>query len=298
VVIPTSSYIRSIELLYEFYTGALTNFGQDTFEQVFDLLRTGVYRRDKHSMQGGRDVAGRASGGRAAEGEPAGSVHQFPEIPEDVGGLTPRQRRVLEVIRDSVLRRGYPPSMREIGESVGLTSPSSVSHQLHVLERKGFLRRDPNRPRALEVLGAGEAEAAEVLVDETDVRAARPTPSYVPVVGRIAAGGPVLAEQAIEDVFPLPRQLVGEGTLFLLRVTGDSMVDAAICDGDWVVVRQQPVAENGEIVAAMIDGEATVKTYKRRDGQVWLLPQNPAYEPIPGDTAIILGRVVAVMRRV
>jgi repressor LexA len=249
-------------------------------------------------MQGGRDVAGRASGGRAAEGEPAGSVHQFPEIPEDVGGLTPRQRRVLEVIRDSVLRRGYPPSMREIGESVGLTSPSSVSHQLHVLERKGFLRRDPNRPRALEVLGAGEAEAAEVLVDETDVRAARPTPSYVPVVGRIAAGGPVLAEQAIEDVFPLPRQLVGEGTLFLLRVTGDSMVDAAICDGDWVVVRQQPVAENGEIVAAMIDGEATVKTYKRRDGQVWLLPQNPAYEPIPGDTAIILGRVVAVMRRV
>jgi repressor LexA len=247
-------------------------------------------------------VAGRASGGQAAEGEPAGSVHQFPEIPDDVGGLTPRQRRVLEVIRDSVLRRGYPPSMREIGEAVGLTSPSSVSHQLHVLERKGFLRRDPNRPRALEVLGAGETEvpsssSAEAR-DEADVRAAHPTPSYVPVVGRIAAGGPVLAEQAIEDVFPLPRQLVGEGTLFLLRVSGDSMVDAAICDGDWVVVRQQPVAENGEIVAAMIDGEATVKTYRRRNGRVWLVPHNPAYEPIPGDAATILGRVVAVMRRV
>jgi repressor LexA len=243
-------------------------------------------------------VAGRASGGRAAEDEPGGSVHQFPEIAEDIAGLTPRQRRVLEVIRDSVLRRGYPPSMREIGESVGLTSPSSVSHQLHVLERKGFLRRDPNRPRALEVLGASEREPGDQLVDDTEVGAVQPTPSYVPVVGRIAAGGPIIAEQAIEDVFPLPRQLVGEGTLFLLKVTGDSMVDVAICDGDWVVVRQQPVAENGEIVAAMIEGEATVKTYKRRDGQVWLLPHNSAYAPIPGDTAVILGRVVAVMRRI
>jgi repressor LexA len=244
-------------------------------------------------------VAGRTSSGQAAEGEPAGSVHQFPELADALSGLTPRQRRVLEVIRDSVLRRGYPPSMREIGEAVGLTSPSSVSHQLHVLERKGFLRRDPNRPRALEVLGAGETEAPpDEVVDEAEFRATHPTPSYVPVVGRIAAGGPVLAEQAIEDVFPLPRQLVGEGTLFLLRVSGDSMVEAAICDGDWVVVRQQPSAENGEIVAAMIDGEATVKTYKRRDGRVWLIPHNPAYEPIPGDAATILGRVVAVMRRV
>ncbi len=130
------------------------------------------------------------------------------------------------------------------------------------------------------------------------MRDQRPAPSYVPVVGRIAAGGPVLADQAVEEVFPLPRQLVGEGTLFMLRVAGDSMVDAAICDGDWVVVRQQPVAENGEIVAAMIDGEATVKTYKRRDGQIWLMPHNPAYEPIAGDDATILGRVVAVMRRI
>jgi repressor LexA len=117
-------------------------------------------------------------------------------------------------------------------------------------------------------------------------------------VGSIAAGGPILADQVVEDVFPLPRQVVGEGTLFLLQVKGDSMVEAAICDGDWVVVRQQPVAEPGEIVAAMIDGEATVKTFKRRGGQVWLMPHNPAYDPIPGDEATVLGRVVAVLRRV
>src|SRR6185312_11817208 len=200
-------------------------------------------------------------------------------------GLTPRQHRVLEVIRDSVDRRGYAPSMREIGEAVGLTSPSSVAHQLTTLERKGFLRRDPNRPRAVEVILPGELrrEVGDAGVDETDSRAARPAPSYVPVVGRIAAGGPILAEQVVEDVFPLPRQLVGEGQLFLLKVAGDSMVDAAICDGDWVVVRQQPVADNGDIVAAMIDGEATVKTFKRRDGRVWLLPHNPAYQPIPAE---------------
>ncbi len=127
-------------------------------------------------------------------------------------------------------------------------------------------------------------------------RDARPTPSYVPVVGRIAAGGPILAEQVVEDVFPLPRQLVGDGDLFLLKVVGDSMIDAAICDGDWVVVRRQPVAENGEIVAAMLDGEATVKTLKRTAEHVWLLPQNPAYSPIDGDDAVVLGRVVSVLR--
>ena len=230
-----------------------------------------------------------------------GQVRALPDGPADGDGLTHRQRRVLEVIRDSVERRGYPPSMREIGEAVGLTSPSSVAHQLATLERKGCLRRDPNRPRAIEVILPGEArrEAADVgAVDETDSGAARPTPSFVPVVGRIAAGGPILAEQVVEDVFPLPRQLVGEGQLFLLKVSGDSMIEAAICDGDWVVVRQQPVADNGDIVAAMIEGEATVKTFKRRDGHVWLLPHNPAYEPIDGDQATVLGRVVAVLRRV
>lgn len=229
------------------------------------------------------------------------TVREIPDGPADASGLTPRQRRVLDVILDSVQRRGYPPSMREIGEVVGLTSPSSVAYQLHTLERKGFIRRDPNRPRAIEVMGAdhGAAGAAGGAgYDATGEGDHRPAPSFVPVVGRIAAGGPILAEEAVEDVFPLPRQLVGEGTLFLLHVVGDSMVDAAICDGDWVVVRQQPVAENGDIVAAMIDGEATVKTFKRRDGQVWLLPHNPAYAPIPGDEATILGRVTAVLRRV
>ncbi|MEH3157391.1 MAG: transcriptional repressor LexA, partial [Gordonia paraffinivorans] len=125
-----------------------------------------------------------------------------------------------------------------------------------------------------------------------------PTPTFVPVLGRIAAGGPILAEEAVEDVFPLPRELVGDGALFLLRVVGESMIDAAICDGDWVVVRQQNVADNGDIVAAMIDGEATVKTFKRADGHVWLMPHNPAFDPINGDDAVILGKVVTVMRRI
>ena len=244
----------------------------------------------------------RGAGRRGADTDaPAGAstaaVRTFPDRGEAGDGLTQRQRRVLEVIRDSIERRGYPPSVREIGEAVGLSSASSVAHQLSVLQKKGWLRRDPNRPRALDVRMPGDtaAEAAPAARAAGDDATA---PTYVPLVGRIAAGGPVLAEQAVEDVFPLPRELVGEGTLFMLRVAGDSMVDAAICDGDWVVVRQQPTAENGEIVAAMLDGEATVKTYKRRDGHVWLLPHNPAYEPIPGDEATVLGRVVTVLRRV
>ncbi|HET9187296.1 MAG TPA: transcriptional repressor LexA [Acidothermaceae bacterium] len=230
------------------------------------------------------------------------TVADFPDGPPDATGLTPRQHKVLDVIRDSVERRGYPPSMREIGEAVGLTSTSSVAHQLATLEKKGFLRRDPNRPRAVEVRSPktepDDAGASAAAFDETDSGSSRPAATYVPLVGRIAAGGPILAEQAVEDVFPLPRQVVGDGTLFLLQVKGDSMVDAAICDGDWVVVRQQPVADNGDIVAAMIDGEATVKTFKRRDGHVWLMPHNPNYAPIPGDEATVLGRVTAVLRRV
>jgi repressor LexA len=179
-----------------------------------------------------------------------------------------------------------------------------VAHQLRVLEGKGYLRRDPNRPRAVEVLlpdTAGRRSVgamAESTHDDTGSGDARPEAIYVPVVGRIAAGGPILAEERVEEVFPLPRALVGDGTLFLLEVKGDSMVEAAICDGDFVVIRQQPTAENGEIVAAMIDGEATVKTFQRKDGQVWLLPHNPAYEPIDGTEATILGKVVTVMRRV
>ena len=259
-----------------------------------------------------------STGTRAAKWPSARSAAKKAAMPTAAtAGLTPRQRRVLEVIHESLEVRGYPPSVREIGEAVGLTSTSSVSHQLRALETKGFLRRDPNRPRAVDVRtpeemasrshGADRAEPAVVEADqhpdsgseydEEAAHAALPTPTFVPVLGRIAAGGPILAEQAVEDVFPLPRELVGEGSLFLLRVVGESMVDAAICDGDWVVVRQQNVAENGDVVAAMLDGEATVKTLRRRDGKVWLMPHNPAFEPIPGEEATILGKVVTVMRK-
>jgi repressor LexA len=211
-------------------------------------------------------------------------------------GLTPRQRDILAVIRSTVEERGYPPSVREIGEAVGLTSPSSVAHQLGVLEKKGLLRRDANRPRALVV--ADDAASTEAAADVTGINDAMPAAAYVPVLGRIAAGGPILAEEAVETIFPLPREIVGEGELFLLKVVGDSMVDAAICDGDWVVVRRQPTADNGEIVAALLDDEATVKTLQRREGHTWLLPHNPAYSPIDGDHATILGKVVTVIRRV
>ncbi|MCI2240331.1 transcriptional repressor LexA [Paenibacillus sp. TRM 82003] len=225
----------------------------------------------------------------------AASARPLPDGPLDGTGLTPRQRRVLETIREAVERRGYPPSMREIGQAVGLTSPSSVAHQVKTLERLGYLRKDPRRPRTLEVVGPGPAHG--VLTGGEDTAAdERPATAYVPVVGRIAAGGPILAEQLVEEVFPLPAQLVGAGQHFMLRVVGDSMVDAAICDGDWVVVRQQPTAENGDVVAAMIDGEATVKVLQRRDGHVKLLPRNDLYEPIDGDEAVVLGRVTAVLR--
>ncbi|MFW6772655.1 transcriptional repressor LexA [Nocardioides sp. CPCC 205120] len=242
--------------------------------------------------------------------EAGATVEDLSALPEPAAGqarLTPRQAKVLAVITQALDDQGYPPSMREIGEQVGLTSSSSVAHQLKALEEKGYLRRDPNRPRAIQVVTPGSPERAAVssvtdpdldaVLDETGIGDAQPAATYVPVVGRIAAGGPILAEQRVEDVFPLPQQLVGDGTLYLLEVSGDSMVDAAICDGDYVVVRQQPNAENGEIVAAMIDGEATVKTFQRKNGQVWLLPHNPAYEPIDGTHATILGKVTAVLRR-
>ncbi len=241
-------------------------------------------------MQGSFHERAEQMAGKA--GDNGATVRELPDGPADATGLTPRQQRVLTVIRESIVDRGYPPSMREIGEKVGLTSSSSVAHQLRVLEEKGYIKRDPNRPRALTV-----SHSAEV-VDETGIGDSRPTPAFVPVVGRIAAGGPILAEERIEDVFPLPKELVGEGTLFLLEVVGDSMLDAAICSGDYVVVRQQPTAENGEIVAALIDGEATVKTLQRKGGQIWLLPHNDAYEPIDGTHATILGKVTAVLRRV
>jgi repressor LexA len=231
---------------------------------------------------------------RGGEGELAAVEAVVTALPQVFAAdLTTRQRRILDYIRETVQTRGYPPTVREIGEAVGLVSPSSVAYQMGVLQKKGYLRKDANRPRAVDVRPPSEL----MMHDEADARAARPAPAYVPVLGRIAAGGPILAEQEVEDVFPLPREIVGEGTLFLLAVKGDSMLDAAICDGDWVVVRQQPEANNGEIVAAMLEGEATVKTYRYRDGHVWLMPHNPAFEPIPGDDASILGKVVAVLRR-
>ncbi|HET7723057.1 MAG TPA: transcriptional repressor LexA [Propionibacteriaceae bacterium] len=219
----------------------------------------------------------------------------------DADGLTMRQRLLLEVIKRSVEEKGYPPSMREVASMAGLSSPSSVAHQMHQLEAKGYIRRDPNRPRALDIRlpdsPAARPQPVEADIDEGEREDMLPRPVHVPVLGRIAAGGPILAEERVEDVFALPRQLVGEGELFLLEVRGDSMVDAAICDGDYVVVRRQPVAENGDIVAALLGDEATVKTFKRTPGQVWLLPHNPAYEPIDGNDATILGKVVTVLRR-
>ncbi len=243
----------------------------------------------------------RGKPGRRPKGSVPAVVTDLPDKPDPDHVLTWRQRKVLQVIRESVQRRGYPPSMREIGEAVGLTSTSSVSYQLSTLQSKGYLRRDAGRPRTVEVRLPGHpAVRPEPEVEEgvPQLDIASQEAAYVPLVGRIAAGGPILAEEQIEDIFPLPRQIVGEGTLFLLKVVGDSMINAAIADGDWVVVRQQPVAENGDIVAAMLDGEATVKTFKRSSDHVWLMPHNPVYTPIQGDDAEILGKVVAVLRRV
>ena len=209
--------------------------------------------------------------------------------------LSEKQLAIMDVIQRSVQSRGYPPSMREIGDAVGLASLSSVTHQLNQLELSGYLRRDPNRPRALEILIDLPAPTNVV-----DFENATPVgdAAMVPLVGRIAAGVPITADQQVEEVFPLPRQLVGKGELFMLKVSGESMIDAAICDGDWVVVRQQPTAENGDIVAAMLDGEATVKVFRQRDGHTWLLPRNTNFEPILGDEADVLGKIVAVLRAV
>ena len=207
--------------------------------------------------------------------------------------LSDKQLAILEFIQQSVSMRGYPPSMREIGDAVGLASLSSVTHQLNQLELSGYLRRDPNRTRAIEVLievpSAEKGSESSIPVGDA---------AMVPLVGRIAAGIPITADQQVEEVFPLPRQLVGNGDLFMLKVSGESMIDAAICDGDWVVVRQQQTAENGEIVAAMLEEEATVKVFQQRDGHTWLLPRNSSFAPIVGDQAVILGKVVAVLRSV
>jgi repressor LexA len=214
-----------------------------------------------------------------------------PDMSPDPATLSDKQREILAFLHETITRVGYPPSMREICDAVGLTSVSSVSHQLTQLELRGFIRRDPNLNRAIEILVELEGNPDAVRVSDEDV-------VNVSLVGRIAAGIPITAEQNVEAVFPLPRQVVGQGNVFMLKVQGDSMIDAAICDGDYVVVREQQTAENGDIVAAMLNDEATVKVFKQRDGKTWLLPRNSAYEPIDGDYAKVLGKVVAVIRSV
>nr|WP_053084672.1 transcriptional repressor LexA [Streptomyces viridochromogenes] len=209
-----------------------------------------------------------------------------PGIRTAEGELTSRQAAIVRCITEAVRRQGYPPSMREIGQAVHLASTSSVAHQLMALERKGVLYRDPHRPRAYRV----RPSWAPDLGDRGEA------PVDVPLVGRIAAGAPLLAHEMVEDVYSLPRQVVGEGDLFALTVSGDSMIDASICDGDIVTVRRQDSADHGDIVAALLEDEATVKVLSRRNGRVWLLPRNRAYEPIPGDQAQILGKVVGVLR--
>ena len=209
----------------------------------------------------------------------------------NLDSLSDKQRQILACINEAITRTGYPPSLREIGDSVGLSSISSVSHQLTQLELRGFIRRDPNLNRAIEILVELDGNPDAVRVREDDV-------VHVPLVGRIAAGIPITAEQNVDDMFALPRQMVGQGNVFMLKVQGDSMIDAAICDGDYVVVREQKTAENGDIVAAMLDHEATVKVFKQRDGNTWLLPRNSAYEPIDGSFAEVMGKVVAVIRSV
>ena len=243
--------------------------------------------------------------GRKPKGSVPVIIPETPGKPDPDHVLTRRQRKVLQVIRESVQKRGYPPSMREIGDAVGLTSTSGVSYQLSILQRKGYLHRDFGRPRTVEVRlpghpavrpesgreGGEEEDAGGMDISSREA-------AYVPLLGQIAADGPILAEQYVEDVFPLPTQLVGDGTLFLLKVAGDSMIDAAIADGDWVVVLQQPMAQDGDIVAAVLDGEATVKTFQQSGDHVWLIPHNPAHTPLLGNEARILGKVVAVLRRV
>ena len=201
--------------------------------------------------------------------------------------LTTRQVTILDFIKTATESQGYAPSMREIGEAAGLNSPASVKYQLDILEEKGFIRRDADRGRAMEVVLPDSMTGEGAHTDKT---------RFIPLVGSIAAGVPITADQQVEETFPLPESLVGKGELFMLKVKGESMINAAICDGDYVVIRQQKDANNGDIVAAMIDGEATVKTFSRESGHIWLLPANDDFAPIDGDQCEVLGIVTAVLR--
>ncbi len=204
--------------------------------------------------------------------------------------LTGRQRQILDYILRTVHDRGYPPSVREIGDAVGLNSPSTVHSHLSALTKAGYLRRDPSKPRAIEVLDDGHDERSLFRAPVRDV----------PLVGRIAAGSPILADEDIEEIYPLPTELVGNEPVFMLRVRGDSMIDAGIFDGDYVVVKRQPDARDGQMVAALVDGEeATVKRIQRMDNRVILKAENPDYPPMVFSEGVeILGVVVAVLRRI
>ena len=215
------------------------------------------------------------------------NVTELPDSAAGEHGLTARQIKILEVIQQGITADGCPPSMRAIAAAAGLSSPASVKYQLEILQEKNFITAHPTRGGVLTVRLPGEKS-------ENEVEATK----QVPLVGRIAAGGPITAEQNVESTFALPETLVGKGNLYMLQVVGESMIDAAICDGDYVVIREQKDCNNGEIVAAMIDGEATVKTFQRKGGHIWLLPANPAFKPINGDNCEILGKVTAVMRSV
>jgi repressor LexA len=232
-------------------------------------------------------------------------IPEMPDKPDPDHVLTWRQRKILQVIRDGVRRRGYPPSMVEIAEAVGLKSMASVSYQVAKLERKGYLHRDGRRPRTMEVRLPGHAPVRSLANPNKDADQSRnrlddhsQEPVYVPLVGRIAADRPVLAKEQVKEVFPLPRKLVGDGRLFLLAMAGDSMINAAITDGDLMVVRQQAIARDGDIIAAMVRGEVTVRSFRHGDDHDWLVPHHPDYIPVLGDNATILGKVVAVLRQV
>ena len=255
-------------------------------EQMFDLRHEHAYAFPMAEAQLPRPMPKSASVRRTTERAPHTDA-----AATGVPGLTIRQREILEVIDHHMRERGYPPSVREIGEAVGLTSPSTVHNHLATLQRLGLLRRDPTKPRAIEVRWDPSSDAA---IERRPSRT-------VPLVGDVAAGTDVLAQENVEELLPLPVDFVGDGDLFMLRVRGESMIEAGILDGDFVVVRTQSSAENGEIVVAGIPGEeATVKTYRAKGSKVTLLPSNPAFEPMVFDASqvTVFGKVVTVLRRI
>lgn len=224
------------------------------------------------------------------------TVHPLPDNPSENPELSARQVIVLQTIIDTVAKQGFPPAMRDLLNASGLSSVSSIAHQLSALEKLGYIKRGSNKARGMEVLRNVDGSAFET--NAPSISTNDESTVSIPLLGQIAAGTGLIAEQNIENTMSLPREITGFGDLFMLQVRGDSMIDAGIFDGDYVVVRQQASANNGEIVAALInDEEATVKTFKKRDGQVWLMPHNPDFEPIDGNNAQIMGIVVTVMRK-